>query len=81
MANVCAVTGKKVMFGRNRSHSRRCTSRRFNVNLQKKRFWSTTHKRMISLKISAKGIKIIDKIGIDAALEKKVLTEQGLTGN
>ena len=80
MANVCAVTGKKVMFGRNRSHSRRCTSRRFNANLQKKRFWSSELSRMVTLKVSAKGIKMIDKIGIDAALKKIGLHGKSVTG-
>lgn len=70
MANVCEVTGKKVMFGCNVAHSRRHTNRRFNANLHKKRFWVASENRFVKLKVSAKGIKLVDKLGIDVILRR-----------
>ena len=64
MSRVCDVTGKKPMFGNNVSHAHNKTRRRFNINLQKKRFWLADEKRFITLTISTKGLRIIDKRGI-----------------
>ena len=64
MSRVCDVTGKKTMFGNNVSHSHNKTRRRFNVNLQKKKFWLPDEKRYITLRVSAHGMRIIDKKGI-----------------
>ena len=69
MTKICAVTGKKPMAGNNVSHANNKTKRRFNVNLHKKRFWVSSKNKYITLLISAKGIRIIDKLGIDAVLE------------
>jgi len=52
------------MFGNNVSHAHNKTRRRFNINLQKKRFWLSDEKRFITLKVSTKGLRIIDKRGI-----------------
>lgn len=68
MAKVCVVTGKKPMSGNNVSHANNKTRRRFEPNLQDKRFWLPSEKRWIKLRISAKGIKIIDKKGIESVL-------------
>ena len=61
MSRVCDVTGKKTMFGNNVSHAHNKTRRRFDVNLQKKRFWLPDEKRFITLKVSTHGMRIIDK--------------------
>lgn len=52
------------MFGNNVSHAHNKTRRRFNINLQKKRFWLPDEKRFITLNVSTKGLRIIDKKGI-----------------
>lgn len=64
MSRVCDVTGKKPMFGNNVSHANNKSRRRFNVNLQKKRFWLPDEKRYVTLRVSTKGMRIIDKKGI-----------------
>ena len=68
MSKVCQVTGKKPMVGNNRSHARNATRRRFLPNLQTHRFWVESEKRFVKLRTTAKGMRIIDKNGIDAVL-------------
>ena len=68
MSKVCIVTGKRPMFGNNVSHANNKTRRRFEPNLQSKRFWVESEDRWIRLKVSAKAIKIINKRGIDSVL-------------
>ncbi len=70
MSRVCDVTGKKPMFGNKVSHAHNKSRRRFDVNLQKKRFWLPDEKRFVTLKVSTRGMRIIDKKGI-----RKVLNE------
>jgi large subunit ribosomal protein L28 len=70
MAQVCVVTGKKPMSGNNVSHANNKTRRVFNLNLHDKRFWVETENRWVRLKVSAKGIKIINKRGIDSVLSE-----------
>ena len=70
MSRVCEVTGKKVMYGNNVSHANNKTRRRFDVNLQKKTFWVESLKKSVTLKVSAKGLKIIDKKGIDSVIKE-----------
>lgn len=70
MSRMCQVTGKKVTVGNNVSHANNKTKRKFKVNLHKKRFWVESEKRFVTLKVSAKGMRIIDKKGIDAVLEQ-----------
>jgi large subunit ribosomal protein L28 len=70
MAQFCVVTGKKPMSGNNVSHANNKTRRVFNLNLHNKRFWVETENRWVRLKISAKGIKIITKRGIDSVLSE-----------
>lgn len=69
MARVCVVTGKRPMSGNNVSHANNKTKRRFYPNLQDKRFWSPRRKRWVKLRISAKGIKIINRRGVDRVLD------------
>tara|TARA_A100001015_G_C15038194_1_gene737694 strand:- start:1860 stop:2096 length:237 start_codon:yes stop_codon:yes gene_type:complete len=76
MSRVCDVTGKKPMFGNNVSHANNKTRRRFNVNLQKKKFWFPDENRYITLRLSTRGIRIIDKKGI--SLVVKDLRKKGL---
>lgn len=64
MSRVCDVTGKKPMFGNNVSHAHNKSRRRFNINLQKKKFWLPDEKRFVTLTVSTKGLRIIDKRGI-----------------
>jgi large subunit ribosomal protein L28 len=68
MSKICQVTGRKPSFGNNVSHSQRKTRRRWNPNVQKQRFWVPSEKRWVSLTVSAKGIKTINKKGIESVL-------------
>ena len=68
MSRICDVTGKKPMFGNNVSHAHNKSRRRFNVNLQKKKFWLPDEKRYITLRVSTRGMRIIDKKGIRKVL-------------
>ena len=68
MSRVCQVTGKRPMSGNNVSHAKNRTRRRFAPNLHHHRFWIESEKRFVKLRVSAKGMRIIDKLGIDAVL-------------
>ena len=68
MSKVCQVTGKRPMTGNNVSHANKKTKRRFLPNLHNHRFWVESEKRYVSLRVSSKGMRIIDKKGIDAVL-------------
>lgn len=68
MAAYCQVTGAQPGFGHTISHSHRRTKRRFDPNIQKKRFWVPSLRRTVTLNVSAKGIKVIDARGIDAVV-------------
>jgi len=68
MSKICQVTGKRPVSGNNVSHANNKTKRRFNPNLHQHRFWVESENRWIRLRISAKGMRIIDKQGIDAVL-------------
>ena len=68
MSRVCEVTGKRPMAGNNVSHANNKTRRRFIPNLQEHRFWLETEKRFIKLRVSAKGMRTIDKHGIEKVL-------------
>ncbi|EPC01774.1 50S ribosomal protein L28 [Litchfieldella anticariensis FP35 = DSM 16096] len=68
MSKVCQVTGKRPVTGNNVSHSQRKTRRRFLPNLHTHRFWVESEKRFVKLRISSKGMRIIDKKGIEAVL-------------
>jgi len=68
MSKVCQVTGKRPQSGNNVSHAHNRTRRRFLPNLQSKRFWIESEKRYVRLRVSNKGLRIIDKHGIDKVL-------------
>lgn len=69
MSRVCQVTGKRPMSGNNVSHANNKTRRRFLPNIQFHRFWVEEENRYIRLKLSTKGMRIIDKLGIKAVLD------------
>jgi large subunit ribosomal protein L28 len=70
MSKVCEITGKKAMFGNNVSFSINKTRRRFDVNLSKKRFYIPEEDRWITLKVSTRALKSINKKGITAVLKE-----------
>jgi large subunit ribosomal protein L28 len=69
MSRVCNVTGKRPMFGNNVSHAHNKSRRRFNINLQKKKFWLPDENRYITLRVSTRGMRIIDKKGISKVVK------------
>ncbi len=69
MSRVCQVTGKRPASGNNVSHAHNKTRRRFLPNLHPHRFWVETENRWVRLRVSAKGLRIIDKQGIDTVLK------------
>jgi len=69
MAQICHITGKKPQAGNKVSHANNKTKRTFGINLHNKRFWLTEQKRYVRLKVSTKGLRIIDKVGIESVLE------------
>lgn len=70
MSRVCQVTGKRPASGNNVSHAHNKTRRRFLPNLQSHRFWVESEKRWVRLRVSTKGMRIIDKLGIEPVLEQ-----------
>lgn len=68
MSRVCQVTGKKPLTGHNVSHANNKTRRRFLPNLHSKRFWVPSENRFVRLRVSSKGMRIIDKKGIELVL-------------
>jgi len=68
MSKVCIVTGKRPLSGNNRSHARNATRRRFLPNLHTHRFWVESENRFVKLRLTTKGMRIIDKKGIDTVL-------------
>ncbi len=69
MAQICMVTGKKPLTGMNVSHSHIRTKKRMLPNLHSKRYWVASENRFVRLRLSAAGMRIIDKLGIDAVLK------------
>ena len=72
MSKVCQITGKKAQSGNNVSHSKHRTKRTFDVNLFSKKFFYVEEDCWIQLKISAAGLRLINKVGLDAALKQAV---------
>ena len=81
MSKICQITGKKAMVGNNVSHSKRRTKRTFDVNLFTKKFYYVEQECWISLKISAAGLRMINKVGPDAALNNEVEKGDGAWKN
>ncbi len=70
MSKVCQITGKKVITGNKVSHSNRKTKRTFSPNLFVKSFYIPEDDAYVTLKVSAKGIRTINKLGVKKAIEK-----------
>ena len=70
MAKVCQITGRKRMKGNNVAHSKLRTKRDFSLNLKTKKFWSEAEQRFVTLKVTTKGMRIIEKNGLDATLKE-----------
>lgn len=70
MSRICEVTGKRRMSGNNVSHANNRTRRCFLPNLHKKRFWVEAEKTFVTLRVSSQGIRLINKLGIEAVLER-----------
>lgn len=68
MSKVCQVTGKRPITGNNVSHANNKTRRRFLPNLSYHRFWLESERRYVRLRVSTKGMRIIDKLGIEQVL-------------
>jgi large subunit ribosomal protein L28 len=72
----CQLTGREPGFGNRVSHSQRKTRRRWNPNVQRKRYWVPSLNRFVTLTLSTKGIKTVDKLGIESVVAK--LKQQGV---
>jgi large subunit ribosomal protein L28 len=70
MSRVCQVTGKKAIVGHRVSHSNHKSKRRFEVNLQTKRYWIVEENRWITLRVSTHGMRIIDKRGLATIIKE-----------
>ncbi|MEV0998961.1 50S ribosomal protein L28 [Nonomuraea sp. NPDC050202] len=70
MSAHCQLTGLKPVFGNNVSHSHRRTRRRWNPNVQQRRYWLPSEGRFVKLTLSARAIKTVDKIGIEQAVAR-----------
>lgn len=68
MSRVCQVTGKRPVYGNNVSHANNKTRRRFLPNLHNHRFWVESERRWVRLRVSSQGMRLIDKLGIDAVV-------------
>lgn len=76
MTQKCLITGKRPLVGNHVSHANNKTKRRWLPNLQSKRFWLESQKRFVRLRVTTRGIKIIDKHGIEAVLMDMGLLQQ-----
>ena len=70
MSRVCQVTGKRPMSGHNVSHANNKTKRRFLPNLHYHRYWLESEKRWVRLRLTTRGMRLIDKKGIDAVISE-----------
>ena len=68
MSRICQITGKRAMVGNNVSHAKNITKRRFEINLLEKKFYLPEQEKSVTLKVSAHGLRIINKIGIEEAI-------------
>lgn len=70
MSRICQITGKRAMVGNNVSHANNKTKRRFEINLMEKKFFIPEQEQFVTLKVSAHGLRIINKIGIEEAIAR-----------
>ncbi|VFP77628.1 50S ribosomal protein L28 [Buchnera aphidicola] len=73
MSKICQVTKKKSMLGQNRSHAMNATKRKFSLNIQYHKFWLPKEKKRIKIRISAKGLRMINKFGIEKIYKKYII--------
>ena len=76
MSRVCQVTGKRPMSGHNVSHANNKTKRRFDINIKTKRFYVESEDKFVKLRVSADGIRTINKLGIEIIGNKSDLAEK-----
>lgn len=72
MPKICQITKKKTIFGQKRSHAMNATKRKFLTNIQYHKFWLSNKKKFIKLRISKRGLRIINKYGIDQVYKKYI---------
>ncbi|MEG2308012.1 large subunit ribosomal protein L28 [Chryseobacterium piscicola] len=72
MSRICQITGKRAMVGNNVSHANNKTKRRFEINLLEKKFYLPEQDKHVTLKVSAHGLRVINKIGIEEAIERGI---------
>lgn len=70
MSRICQITGKRAMVGNHVSHANNKTKRRFEINLLEKKFYLPKTEESVTLKVSAHGLRVINKIGIEEAIER-----------
>ena len=70
MSRICQITGKRAMVGNNVSHAKNKTKRRFEINLLEKTFYLPEQEKSVTLRVSAHGLRVINKIGIEEAIER-----------
>jgi len=70
MSRICQITGKRAMVGNHVSHANNKTKRRFEINLLEKKFYLPEQEKYVSLKVSAHGLRIINKLGIEEAIAR-----------
>lgn len=70
MSRHCQLTGRKPGFGKSVSHSHRRTSRRWDPNIQTRRYWLPGENRWVRLTLSTKGMKTVDELGVEAAVAR-----------
>lgn len=70
MSRICQITGKRAMVGNHVSHANNKTKRRFEINLLEKKFYLPEQQKYITLKVSAHGLRVINKLGIEEAVER-----------
>ena len=70
MSRICQITGKRAMVGNNVSHANNKTKRRFEINLLEKTFYLPEQEKSVTLRVSAHGLRDINKIGIEQAIER-----------
>ena len=81
MSQICQVTGKRPDVGNTVSHANKKAKRRFNINLHAKRFWLETEQRFVKLRVTAKGLRIVDKLGIETVLKNIAEHSKEIQGN
>ncbi|VFP80977.1 50S ribosomal protein L28 [Buchnera aphidicola (Cinara kochiana kochiana)] len=73
MPKICQITKKKSMLGQNRSHAMNATKRKFSLNIQYHSFWLPNKKKKIKIRISSKGLRMINKFGIEKIYKKYII--------